>query len=110
MRLGNGLFEKKVSSQRTKGRGKRHKFLAKSTSLPEIFSDVSSHCGGDFRSRAGQRKGWYADIGRTLETSDTAVRYVYMNGHENGRKSRKGTQQRVNEFFTNLPPKTSTSM
>ena len=67
-------------------------------------------CGEDFRSRAGQRKGWYADIGRTLETSDTAVRYVYINGHENGRKSRKGTQQRVNEFFTNLPPKTSTSV
>ena len=30
-------------------------------------------CGEDFRSRAGQRKGWYADIGRTLEASDTAV-------------------------------------
>ena len=35
---------------------------------------------------------------------------VYVNGHENGRKPRKGTQKRVNEFFTNLPPKTWTSM
>ena len=41
-------------------------------------------------------------MGRILETS--------RNGLENGRKSRKGTQQRVNEFFANLPPKTLTSM
>ena len=31
---------------------------------------------------------------------------VYINGRENGRKPRKATQQRVNEFFPNLPPKT----
>ena len=36
----------------------------------------------------------------------TMILKVYINGHENGRKSRKGTQQRVNEFFTNLPAKT----
>ena len=33
-----------------------NRFLAKSTSLPKILSKVSFLCGGDFRSRAGQRK------------------------------------------------------
>ena len=69
--------------------------------------------GADFRSRAGQRKRSsftdFAGIGRTLETYGhpcTMILKVYINGRENGRKPRKATQQRVNEFFTNLPPKT----
>ena len=41
---------------------------------PKYLATFLLICGEDFRSRAGQRKGWYADIGRTLETSDTAVR------------------------------------
>ena len=53
----------------------------------------------------------YADMGRTLGISDTSIqRYPRYNGHENGQKPRKGTQERVNEFFTNLPPKSRTSM
>ena len=48
----------------------------------------------------------YADMGRTLGILDTAVRwYSIYNGHENGQKPQKGTQECVNEFFTYLPPK-----
>ena len=40
----------------------------------------------------------------------TMILKAYINGHENVWKLWKGTQKCVNEFFTNLPPKTWKSM
>ena len=53
----------------------------------------------------------YADMGRTLRISVTAIRwYSRYNGHQNGQKPQKRTQELVNEFFTNLPSKSWMSM
>ena len=55
----------------------------------------------------------YADMGWTLwdfRHRHTMILKAYINGHENVWKLWKGTQKCVNEFFTNLPPKTWKSM
>ena len=83
-----------------------------STSLRKIFSEVSFLSGGDFQSCAGQRKRssftdmQILDEPWSFQTQPYDDTQVYINGRENGRKLQKGTQKRVNEFFTNLPPKT----
>ena len=76
------------------------------------FSTGKILCGGDLSitCRATKRSSFIDmqiwDEPCRLQTPPYDDTQGDVNRRENGQKLRKGTQKLVNEFFTNLPPKT----
>ena len=83
--------------------------LPKSTSLPEYLATFSP-CGGDFRKRKDQLSRicrYRMNLGQTPLYDETQG--IYKQAWKWAKNAERRTQH-VNEFFTNLPPKTWMSM